>query len=674
MSPEQAEMGGLDVDTRTDIYSLGVVLYELLSGTLPFESKSLRSAAYGEIQRIIREVDPPRPSTRLSSLGNTGIELAKRRQTELGALARELRSELEWIPLKALRKDRTERYTTAAELSEDIRNYLDNRPLRAGPESTGYRFRKFVRRNRGPVTAAVALASALAAGLIGTGAMYLRSERNRNLAEKNAAQAQQEAETTKAVSKFLEDMLSSVDPQQARGNRELSVREVLDTTAAQFDRDALQKQPLIESAVRRTIGKTYAALGVLGPAEQQLRMALRLHDEGAADDELGRADHLETIANVRLDRGDLPEAEQMMNEVLAVRRKKLGPESAEFGSTLGNLALIIQDQGDYPRAEKMMRDAIAIQRKAIGHDDTQIATSLTNLSTLLWRMSRENEAEQIAREALGLQRKLHGDVHPSVARATTALAMQLYKPSRLPECEKLFREALAVDRKLYGKDDHRDIASDCQNLGSVLRDEQRLDEAQAVLREGLEMRRRLFGNEHPQVANSLNALAGVKVMEKDFAEAEKLYREAANLRRNLQPNHPETANLLTNLGLAMLYQRDEKKAAEAEAVLAEAQTIMSATLSGPEDAWRIKWVQYLRGCALALQKKYAEAEPLMLNAYEALKDLERLPEGRKDEMRGSIRGMYEGWSKPDQAAKWRPSTVPTTAASTAPSTAPAATK
>jgi WD40 repeat protein/tRNA A-37 threonylcarbamoyl transferase component Bud32 len=183
MSPEQAEMSALDIDTRTDIYSLGGVLYELLTGVLPFDEETLRSAALGEIQRIIREVEPPRPSTRLSALGERARKIAESRRTDHVALAKRLRSELEWIPLKALRKDRTRRYRSASELADDVQNYLEGRPLIAGPESAAYRLRKFVSRSKGTVFAATTVLSSLVVGLVVSTTMYFTAERERDLAQ-----------------------------------------------------------------------------------------------------------------------------------------------------------------------------------------------------------------------------------------------------------------------------------------------------------------------------------------------------------------------------------------------------------------------------------------------------------------------------------------------------------
>src|SRR5688500_9545758 len=183
MSPEQAEMTALDVDTRTDIYSLGVVLYELLCGALPFDPKSLRGASYGEIQRIIRDVDPPRPSTRLGRMADGAAEVARLRGTHHAALERELRHELEWIPLKAMHKERNRRYATALELAQDIGNYLAQRPLLAGPETFAYRARKFVRRNKGPVAAAAVVGLVLGLGVVGIALAQRETARQRDRAQ-----------------------------------------------------------------------------------------------------------------------------------------------------------------------------------------------------------------------------------------------------------------------------------------------------------------------------------------------------------------------------------------------------------------------------------------------------------------------------------------------------------
>ena len=190
MSPEQAEMGAVDIDTRTDVYALGVLLYELLTGALPFDRKTLRSKGFGEIQRLIRESDPPKPSTRLTSLGGEADAVARHRQTSPATLAGELRNELEWIPLKAIRKDRAERYRTPIDLADDIKNYLDGRPLSAGPESAGYRLRKLIRRNRAPFLAGAVAAAALLIALAGVTIGLIRA---------SAAERQAQAERDRAV-------------------------------------------------------------------------------------------------------------------------------------------------------------------------------------------------------------------------------------------------------------------------------------------------------------------------------------------------------------------------------------------------------------------------------------------------------------------------------------------
>jgi serine/threonine protein kinase len=224
MSPEQAEMSGLDVDTRTDVYSLGVLLYELLAGALPFDPEKLRSVGFAEMQRTIVEDEPPRPSTRLSGLGEGAQEIAKRRGTQAALLVKRLRNELELIPLKAMRKDRTRRYRSAAELADDVQNYLNDAPLIAGPESTLYRLKKSVHRNRALVIGITSVLVVLVAGIVASTILAISADRAR-------AEAERQATISQAVADFLtDDLLGSVAPEKAK-SPEVSVHSVLGQTS-----------------------------------------------------------------------------------------------------------------------------------------------------------------------------------------------------------------------------------------------------------------------------------------------------------------------------------------------------------------------------------------------------------------------------------------------------------
>ncbi|MHC4694153.1 MAG: protein kinase domain-containing protein, partial [Planctomycetota bacterium] len=268
MSPEQAEMSGLDVDTRTDIYSLGVVLYQLLTGTLPFDPEALRSYGYAEIRRTIVEDEPPRPSTRLSSLGEEAEKVAESRGTKIALLVERLRKELEWIPLKAIRKDRTRRYRSAAEMSDDVQNYLNGAPLIAGPESTLYRLRKSIHRNRALVISTCSVVVVLVAGIMASAILAISADRSR-------VEARRQAKISQAVADFLrDDLLGSADPWTGR-TEGTSVISFLDAASKQLE-GKFADEPLIEASIRFTIGRTLWHLGRYKEAAKHLKRSLEI--------------------------------------------------------------------------------------------------------------------------------------------------------------------------------------------------------------------------------------------------------------------------------------------------------------------------------------------------------------------------------------------------------------
>ncbi|MEJ2703724.1 MAG: serine/threonine-protein kinase [Sedimentisphaerales bacterium] len=332
MSPEQAGMTVQDTDTRSDIYSLGVLLYELLTGSLPFDRKTFYSLAFDEILRVIREEDPPKPSTRLSSLGEDAQKAAKSRNTELRALTKRLHRELEWIPLKAIRKQRAQRYQSASEFAQDIQNYLDGNPLIAGPESVTYRLHKLVRRNRALVFGSAAVLLALLIGTVVSLVFAFGQSRARFEAERQARIAE-------AVVDFLnKDLLTSVDPAQAKGH-EVTVREVLDAASGKI-KDQFTDEPLVEASLRMTLADTYASLGEFERAEPLYLKALR------------------------------------------IKKRVLGGEHPDTLISMNNLALLHYYQGRYGEAEALCLKTVKTMKRVLGEDHPNTLTLMNTLTSL----------------------------------------------------------------------------------------------------------------------------------------------------------------------------------------------------------------------------------------------------------------------------------------------------
>jgi tetratricopeptide (TPR) repeat protein len=471
MSPEQAEMSGLDIDTRSDIYSLGVLLYELLTGATPFDRKRLSKAAADEIRRIIREEDPPKPSTRISSLSHQeraavrgAIDLktiAAQRGMEATMLAKVVRGELDWIVMKCLEKDRTRRYETANDLARDIDRYLHNEAVLACPPSTLYRFRKFARRNKAVLATAAVVTAALFSG---TGVSVWQavratraeqaalSERDkkeeaRRDAVINARQSRAEAAKATAINDLLLRMLGSANPEAARGS-DYTVRQMLDDFSIGLA-EQLQDQPEAKAAIHATIGNAYRRLVAPEQAEPHIKAALELRKSIHGHESPEVADTLVDYAWVAIDQRDTG-AEALAREALAIQEKLRLPEEKTIRARHA-LAFSLRRARKMTQANEQLKAILEIARRRPG-DYPEVADVTHWLADQLNREGDFVRAERMARKAITLHRKLQGVDHPETAWGLSTLANALSNQKKFDEAKRCYLEAIAIFQKY-----HRDI-------------------------------------------------------------------------------------------------------------------------------------------------------------------------------------------------------------------------
>ena len=601
MSPEQAEMSGLDIDTRTDIYSLGVLLYELLTGTTPFQGDRLRSAALDEIQRIIREEEPQRPSTRLSSLmtqpaprrrrsdasaGSSIEEIAKRRRTDPRHLTRQMRGDLDWIIMKALEKDRTRRYCNASELAQDIERHLNDEPVSAGPPSATYRMRKFYRRHRGQVAAAAAVLMMFLLGLAGTTwamveanaqarealeargvaeAAMKEAEEERAATERAMSQtkeamaataeameeARQQAAIAEAVNRFLnEDLLASVAPDMA--GRDVTVMQILERAARQVNTQ-FADQPRVMATLHHTIGKAYLALGRLQDAEPHLDSAVRIRRQELGEYERDTIAAEGSLASLYLHRGRYGEAEVLYTSLLERGQQVLDAGDATLFGIMNNLAVALMGLARFTDAEALLATAVSDAEAALGIDHAVTIKMLGSLANLAEAQGNGLEAERLLKETLVRQERALGRDHIDVLLTRSNLAMIYRSHGRLEEAERLQTEVLTGRRKLLG-DDHPETFSAMTNLALIYRTLDRNEEAGKLLEEAVDVARRVLGDHHPFTMTAVGSLAQVYEKLERGPEAELLLKEAlAGMQAALGPSHPET--LAARSDLLDFYQR-----------------------------------------------------------------------------------------------------------------------
>ncbi len=587
MTPEYAapeQVRGEAITTATDVYALGIVLYELLTGERPY---SLQGRSPAEIERAVCEVAPLRPSA-----------VASRKKEDGGRapVAHKLEGDLDTVVMKALEKDPARRYVSAEALEADLSRHVSGLPVLARPATASYRAQKFVSRHRAGVAATVLVTLALlsAVGI---------SVRQARLAEIERNKAVQ-------VSAFLQDMLAAPDPYQ--DGREVRVVTVLDRTAEKIE-TTLRGQPEVEAAVRHTLGATYHELGLYNEAETHFRRALALREKlhGAR-----HADVAETAGYLGVtyrSMGDYERADSLLQHALDTDRALFGEAHTRVAARLSEVGVLRWQQGDYAAAEPYLREALALEEKLRGADHDEVAISTGNLATLLADQGDSGEAERLYRRELAILRANHGDDHPAVPQALSHIAIIRDDLEDHETAVAMHEEALALFRKIKG-DTHPDVSYAMNNLASAKASLGAYDEAVALQTEAAVIYEAALGADHPNLGIQYNNVGATRRLQGDIAGAEAAYRRAVEIwRAGLPPGHPYLGYGLSNLGAVLLAQ---KRPREALPLLREAYLIR-VDLLPPENPERANTASIL-GDALGRIGQTAEAESLLVAAYSAL--------------------------------------------------------
>lgn len=666
MSPEQVSGDPMDVDTRCDVYALGVVAFELLTGSLPH---NLGGKMIHEAVAIIRDTPP----------------------TRLSAIDRGLRGDVETIVTTALDREKARRYASAGTLAADIRRYLRNEPIIARPASAAYQLRKFVRRNRllvgSVVTVFVVLLAAFAVvsrSLVRTIEAEHRATRSfhqaleaqaaesrlRVKAEKARQLAEDEAETSRQVNKFLNDMLASVNPGQ--GNRLITVREVLDESARRIGASFVNR-PIIEAQTRATIAGSYLGLGEAQEALSQAKAAAEILERNAGPEDPRTIGARAQMATALQNLGDLDGAEKLFREVLERSERVLGPESRDTLAHKNNLAQVLAMAGKVAEAERLLEEAVAQLQSHVGEEASETLDALGNYAVVLQWQSKYELSEQVTRRVLSLRRRVLGDEHPTTIIAVNNLATLMADLGRPEEALAGYMESLELSRRVLG-DDHPDTLTSISNVAGGLTDLRRLTEGEKYYREALALRERKLGPAHPDTVQNLIDLGINLDKQQRRDDAIIVLQDAVN--RAKQPgtpgsqgtsasqDRPESVLAQFQLGRVLT---DAGRAAEAEPLLVDCLQRQEA-LSG-NDYWRVAMMRVGLGICLEKLDKLDEAEAQLLKGYQQA--VEQLGADSSWARRGAkaLATVYFRRSDAAKSEQWRVLSEEPAAAS-APSTEP----
>jgi len=555
MSPEQAGLAEHDIDVRTDIYSLGVLLFELLVGALPFDATELHRAGYEEIRRKIREDEPSLPSARLGTLPGDSTELAEKRNTDTQTLIRSLRGDLDWITMRALEKDRERRYPTASEFAADLRRHIAEEPVLAGPPSAGYRVGKFVRRHKVMVGAAVAVALAL---LLGTAAVTYGLLH----AQQAERAARAEARTAEEVSDFLAGLFRVSEPSAVDVDTILA-RDVLDRGVERV-REELVDEPAVQSRLMHEMGVVYAQLGLLDEAQKLLEQSQEIRRSLPEVSNRDMAETKAALAGVHHLSGRHGDAIALYEDAISMGAGDTSFDPLWLATVHRSLGGVYDSAGRYDDALTALGSARVILERASLAETAEYARVIRNAGISHWSKGDYTAARAAYDEALSVYDQVLEAGHPEVSYVVNSLAILNYNLGDFDAARPMFERELANLERTLGRE-HQHTASIMNNLGLLLLDMGLLDEAEPVIEESLAIRERLLEPEHEDIATSLLNRGKLRLARGQPQQAvDDLARCLAIREVMLGPTHPYVAGALELYAEALRATGDIERAGQME--------------------------------------------------------------------------------------------------------------
>jgi tetratricopeptide (TPR) repeat protein len=658
MSPEQALGDPLELDTRSDVYALGLILYQLLAGRPPYQVSSYLPEAI----QTIREEDAPR----------------------LGSISRGYRGDLETIAAKALEKDKGRRYGSAAAMAEDIRRFLNNEPIMARAPSTAYQLRKFSHRHRALMAGGAVVVIVLIGGIVASTLEATRARRAEQIAV--------------AVNDFLQNDLLAQAGASAQAHPDtnpdpdLKVRTALDRAAARVG-GKFAAQPQVEATIRQTIGDTYRDLGLFPQAQPQMERALELRRKTLGESHHDTLTTTFKLAELYEDEGEYSRAVPLASKILEIERRALGEQNNDTLDAMGLLASLYDDTGNYERAEPLFIKVLEIRRRVFGEQHHDTVASISNLGMHYWNQGKYAQAEPLWTRALQLQQQTLGGEHPDTLTGLDNLGNLYLSQGRYAESEPLFSKALEAQGRVLGER-HPSTLNTMNNLAVTYGFLGKYTEAEVLFTKLIDSQRSMLGPEHPKTLISMTNLAMLDVYEHKYGQAEPRLVELLDTnQRVLGAENPITLTCMNDLALLYAYQ---EKYGEAERLFdrlldlqhrvlgaahprrlvstnslalvylnqrkyAQAEVLLRDALNLHEQAHTSSWVRYdcqsLLGACLSAQARYADAEPLLVSGYGGMtQQMATIPAASRFRLTQSgadIIALYQHWGRPDKAREWR---------------------